>query len=93
MPALPALLQQSDLQLHLLATRPDIYPQLLTKTVGCMANRQIARDLGVAPATVDRQLGRLGRHCMLFHARLMADARPIRDVVIDGFVTFEKSQY
>ena len=71
--------------------RPDIYPQLLTKTVGCMANRQVARDLGVAPATIDRQLGRLGRHCMVFHARLMAGARPLREIVIDGFVTFERS--
>ena len=73
--------------------RPDIYPQLLTKTVGCMANRQVARDLGVAPATIDRQLERLGRHCMVFHAKLMAGARPLREIVIDGFVTFEKSQY
>ncbi len=72
--------------------RPDIYPQLLTRTVGCMANRQLARDLGVSPPTVDRQLERLGRHCMLFHARQMADAPPIRDMVIDGLVTFERSQ-
>ena len=73
--------------------RPDIYPQLLTKTVGCMANRQIARDLGVSPPTVDRQLERLGRHCMLFHSRLMATSKPLRYIVIDGFVTFERSQY
>ena len=73
--------------------RPDIFPQLLTKTVGCMANRQIARDLGVSPPTIDRQLERLGRHCMVFHSRLMADAKPVREMAIDGFVTFEKSQY
>ena len=73
--------------------RPDIYPQLMTKTVGCMANRQISRDLSVSPPTIDRQLERLGRHCMLFHARMMTTARPLRDIVIDGFVTFEKSQY
>ncbi len=72
--------------------RPDIYPQLLTKTVGCMANRQLARDLGVSPPTVDRQLERLGRHCLLFHTRQMAEAPPIGDMVIDGFVTFERSQ-
>ncbi len=73
--------------------RPDVYPQLLTRTVGCMANRQLARDLGVSPPTVDRQLERLGRHCMLFHARLMADAPPVREPVIDSFVSSEMSQY
>ncbi len=72
--------------------RPDIYPLLLTKTVGCMANRQVARDLGVSPPTVDRQLERLGRHCMLYHAKLMAVAPPVSGIVIDGFVTFERSQ-
>lgn len=73
--------------------RPDILPQLLTKTTGCMANRQIARDLHVAPSTIDRQLSRLGRHCLLFHAQLMHSAKPVDKVVIDGFVTFEHSQY
>jgi len=73
--------------------RPDILPQLVTKTTGCMANRQIARDLGVAPTTIDRQLARLGRHCLLYHAEQMRRARPASAVVIDGLVTFELSQY
>jgi transposase-like protein len=73
--------------------RPDILPQLMTKTCGAMANRQAARDLGCAPATVDRQIDRLGRHCLLFHAHQMQDAPPPTDVVIDGLETFEFSQY
>lgn len=73
--------------------RPDILPQLVTKTTGCMANRQIARDLGVAPTTIDRQLARLGRHCLLYHADQMRRARPAAAMVIDGLVTFELSQY
>lgn len=73
--------------------RPDILPQLLTKTTGCMANRQIARDLHAAPSTIDGQLSRLGRHCLLYHAKLMESARPVDQAVIDGFVTFEHSQY
>ena len=52
---------------------PTSCPSSLTKTTGCMANRQIARDLQVAPSTIDRQLGRLGRHCLLFHAEQMQD--------------------
>jgi transposase-like protein len=73
--------------------RPDILPQLVTKTTGGMANRQIARDLAVAPSTIDRQLARLGRHCLLYHAGQMQRARPATAVVIDGLVTFELSQY
>ncbi len=73
--------------------RPDVLPKLLTKTVGGMANRQIARDLRVAPSTVDRQLARLGRHCLLYHTLQMKDAQPVSRVVIDGLVTFEHSQY
>lgn len=73
--------------------RPDILPQLMTKTCGGMANRQIARDLGVAPTTIDRQLERLGRHCLLFHKLLLDRLPPPRDITIDGFETFELSQY
>lgn len=73
--------------------RPDVVYTLLTKAVGCMANRQIARDLGVSPKTVDDQLQRLGRHCLLYHAREMERTIAAREVVIDGFETFELSQY
>ncbi len=73
--------------------RPDILAQLLTKTTGCMANRQIARDLHVAPSTIDRQLARLGRHCLLYHTQRMRTAKPVSAVVIDGFVSFEHSQF
>ncbi len=73
--------------------RPDVLSALLTKTTGCMANRQIARDLGVSPSTIDHQLSRLGRHCLLFHAEQMKTATPAERVAIDGFVTFEHSQF
>lgn len=73
--------------------RPDVLAQLVTKTAGCMANRQIARDLRVAPSTVDRQIARLGRHCLLFHTHQMKLASPVSTVAIDGFVTFEQSQF
>ncbi|MGV1006914.1 MAG: hypothetical protein ACOYEV_19610, partial [Candidatus Nanopelagicales bacterium] len=73
--------------------RPDVLPRLLTKTNGCMANRQIARDLRVAPSTIDGQLARLGRHCLLYHTKQMKAAAPAQRVAIDGFVSFEHSQY
>jgi len=73
--------------------RPDVLPQLFMKTVGAMANRQIARELAVAPSTVDRQLERLGRHCLLLHQELLAQFRIDGPVAVDGFESFEYSQY
>jgi transposase-like protein len=72
---------------------PDLDRQLFTKTTGCMSNRQVARDLGVAPETINRHVARLGRHCMLFHTMMMRQAMPATRIAIDGFVTFELSQY
>ncbi len=63
------------------------------KTVGGMANRQIARDLKVNPGTVDRHLQRMARHCLLFHTKQMENSLPPKEIVVDGFETFELSQY
>ncbi|MBC8425727.1 IS1 family transposase [bacterium] len=73
--------------------RPDILPQLFTKLTACMALRQIAHDLNVHNETISRQTARLGRHCLLFHALMMQHAKPVTRIVLDGFVTFEWSQY
>ena len=63
------------------------------KTIGGMANRQIARDLKVSPETVNRHIARLGRHCLLFHNQMMRNSPPVGEVVVDGFESFEFSQY
>jgi len=63
------------------------------KTIGCMANRQIAKDLKVAPETINRHIARLGRHSMLFHQQMMRGSPPVHDFVVDGFESFEFSQY
>jgi transposase-like protein len=73
--------------------RPDLPELVFMKAVGAMANRQIARDLQVAPSTIDRLLARLGRHCLLFQAAMTANARPQGPVVLDSFESFEFSQY
>jgi hypothetical protein len=73
--------------------KPDIVARLMTKVVGGMCNSQIAADMAVAPATIDRQIYRLGRHCQLFHLQKMKARPRFRELVIDSFVTFEHSQY
>ncbi len=73
--------------------RPDLDARILARTVGCMANRQIARDLDVSPETVNRHVARLGRHCMLHHLEMLERTPPPADLVVDGFESFEWSQY
>jgi len=72
---------------------PKLDAQILMKTTGGMANRQIARDLKVSPETVNRHIARLGRHCLLFHSLMMQNSPPVEEVVVDGFESFEFSQY
>jgi len=73
--------------------RPRLLEQMLMLVVGCMANRQIARALGCAPSTVAHQVSRLGRHCLLFQASELNRINDIGEIVIDGFESFEYSQY
>jgi transposase-like protein len=55
--------------------------------------RQMARLLHLSHPTVLGQLARAGRHCLLCHQEMVA-ACPIREpLVIDGFESFEYSQY
>ncbi len=67
--------------------------RLFFKVVGGMANRQIARDLRVSPSTVDHHISRMARHCLLFHQRTIAGQRSPDQLVIDGFESFEWSQF
>lgn len=55
--------------------------------------RQIARILGVSHSTVLRHLSRAGRHCLLFHRTLLQGVGFNEPVVVDGFETFEFSQF
>ncbi len=54
---------------------------------------RLARVTGVSPTTIDRHIARLGRHCILYHAMMMQDTIASSTIVIDGFETFELSQY
>ena len=73
--------------------RPDLDRRIFMRLTGSMANRQMARDLKVSPSTIDHHVERLGRHCMLFHQQEMLKAPPTTSLVVDGFESFEYSQY
>lgn len=72
--------------------RPELLPRIFAMTVGCMANRQISRALRCAHSSVTGQIARLGRHSLLFQARDL-EKITVNEVVIDGFESFEWSQY
>ena len=55
--------------------------------------RQAARCLGVSHATIGRHVARLGRHCMLFHLKRTEGLQIQEPVAIDGFESFEYSQF
>jgi transposase-like protein len=73
--------------------RPELLTPLFHRLLGCSAYRQIARALDVSPTTVLRQTERLGRHCLLFHERHRPRRALTESLAIDGFETFEFSQY
>jgi len=42
---------------------------------------------------VDNHISRLGRHCLLFHTQMLIGSPAPREIVVDGFESFEFSQY
>jgi transposase-like protein len=73
--------------------RPELAPRIFSMVVGCMGNRQMARALGCSPSTVAHHIARLGRHSLLVQADALACIRYAGEVAIDGFESFEWSQY
>jgi transposase-like protein len=66
---------------------------LFFRVLACSALRQIAAEFGVSHATIQRQIERLGRHCLLLHESLRPREAPREPVVLDGLRTFESGQY
>jgi len=73
--------------------RPELQQPLLQRVLGCSAFRQIAWEFGVQASTVQRQVERLGRHCLLVQQQLRPQGRPAETLVLDGFRSFEFGQY
>ena len=73
--------------------RPDLQQPLFDALTSCSAFRQLGRSYKVAHSTLQRQASRLGRHCLLYE-RVHGPRQPPKEpVAIDGFVSFEYSQF
>jgi transposase-like protein len=73
--------------------RGHLLDAVFHRLVSCSGLRQIARETGVSHTTVRRLADRLGRHCLLFHEQHRPETTPSEPLVLDGFRTFEHSQY
>lgn len=73
--------------------RPDLLVPVFQRLLACSGFRQIAREFAVSPSTIATHAARLGRHCLLFHQRHRPRGPLTEPLVLDGFVSFEYSQY
>lgn len=72
---------------------PKLVVPVFHRLLGCSGFRQIAREHGVAHQTIGRISARLGRHALLFH-QSRRPRGPIQEpLALDGFESFEFSQY
>lgn len=73
--------------------RPDLLRAVFHRGLGCSALRQIAAEFEVSHATIQGQIERLGRHCLLFHEAHRPRGAPQEVLVLDGLRSFEAGQY
>jgi transposase-like protein len=73
--------------------RAHLLPRVFWGSLGCSCLRQIAREADVAHSTIQRQIERLGRHCLLLHEALRPRTPPAEPLALDGFRSFEAGQY
>jgi transposase-like protein len=71
--------------------QPALQPLVFQRILACSGLRQIAHELSVSHTTVMNHVARLGRHCLLFHHQMRPN--PKEALVLDGFESFEFSQY
>lgn len=75
------------------AKRRIEYRQLENWNASSMSVRALGRNLGCSCASVLNRLDRLARQSIACHAHLRPCAHRYEDVAIDGFVSFDRSQY
>ena len=75
------------------AKRSIPYPQLELLSSSSMSIRALARFFCASCATIQNRIDRLSRQALALHCRLRRYATPSEPVCIDGFVSFDVSQY
>ena len=73
--------------------RPALLAPVLHGLLSCACLRQIARALDASPQTILLHANRLGRHCLLFHELHRPRGPLAESIALDGFESFEHSQF
>jgi len=73
--------------------RPDLLERVFSHLVAGSGIRQLARAFGASPQAVLGQSARLGRHSLLFHLAHRPQAPLAEPIALDGFESFEYSQF
>src|SRR3954471_13595533 len=73
--------------------RQDLFEPIFSALMACAGIRQICRQLSLTRVSVACRIERLGRHCLLLNEMLRHKGVPTEPLVLDGFETFEYSQY
>lgn len=73
--------------------RPELLIPVFWRLNACSGFRQIAREAKASPSTIARLSDRLGRHALLFHELHRPKGPLTEPLALDGFESFEYSQY
>ncbi len=73
--------------------RPELLVPVFRRINACSGFRQIAREAKASPTTIASVSGRLGRHALLFQELHRPHGRLTEPLALDGFESFEFSQY
>jgi len=84
---------QQSFSIDYYAKRRVDYPDLLLRHVSSSSGRAISRAMGISPDSVQNRLDRLARQALGLHTTLLPLVRKHESVCVDGFVSFDVSQY
>lgn len=84
---------QQSFSLDYYAKRKVDYPDLLLRHVSSSSGRAISRAMGISPDSVQNRLDRLARQAVGTHAALLPLIGSNEAICVDGFVSFDVSQY
>jgi transposase-like protein len=73
--------------------RPKLLARVMRGLLSCSCLRQIARAEDASPQTILLHANRLGRYCQLFHERHRPHSALAEPIALDGFQSFEYSQF
>jgi transposase-like protein len=73
--------------------RPDLLEPAFHGLLACSCLRQLGRSLGASPQVILNLANRVGRHCQLFHEHTRPKDGVAEPLVLDGFQSFEYSQF